>query len=43
MNASSFPSYDVYILQLIDFARVCSNVGNFNGEIIFLILILFIP
>ena len=25
-----FPSYDVYISQLIHFARVCSNVYDFN-------------
>ena len=30
MNVSSFPSYGVYILQLIYF----SNVGNFNEETI---------
>ena len=35
MNVSSFPSYGVYILQLIHFARVCSNVGNFKEETIF--------
>ena len=35
MNVSSFPSYGVYISQLIHFARVCSNVGNVNEEIIF--------
>ena len=36
MNVSSFPSYGVHILQLIHFARVCSNVGNFNEETIFI-------
>ena len=25
-----FPSYGVYISQLFRFARVCSNVSNFN-------------
>ena len=35
MNVSSFPSYGVYISQLIHFARVCSNVGNFKEETIF--------
>ena len=25
-----FPSYNVYIPQLIRFARVCSNVGDFK-------------
>ena len=34
MNVSSFPSYGVNISQLIHFARVCSNVGNFNKETI---------
>ena len=44
MNVSSFPSYGVYISQLIHFARFCSNVGNFNEETIFFkILIMFIP
>ena len=36
MNVSSCPSYGVYISQLIHFERVCSNVGNFNKETIFL-------
>ena len=36
MNVSSFPSYGVNISQLIHFARVWSNVGNFNEETIFL-------
>ena len=26
-----FPSYGVYISQLIRFARVCSNVDDFNN------------
>ena len=26
------PSYDVYISQLIRFARVCSNVDYFNNR-----------
>ena len=34
MNVSSFPSYGAYISQLIHFARVCSNVVNFNEETI---------
>ena len=29
------PSYGVYISQLISFARVCSNVDDFNTEIYF--------
>ena len=29
-------SYDVYISQLINFARVCSNVDNFNNRNLFL-------
>ena len=37
MNVSSFPSYGVYISQLIHFARFCSNVGNFNEETIFVL------
>ena len=36
MNVSSLPSYGVNISQLIHFASVCSNVGNFNEETIFL-------
>ena len=40
---SSFPFYGVYISQLIYFASVCSSVGNFNEETIFLILIMCIP
>ena len=31
------PSYDVYISQLIHFARVCSNVDDFNNRNLFLI------
>ena len=27
-----FPSYSVYISQLISFARVCSNVYDFNNS-----------
>ena len=30
------PSYDVYISQLICFARVCSNVNDFNNRNLFL-------
>ena len=30
------PSYGVYISQLIRFARVCSNVDNFNIRHLFL-------
>ena len=30
------PSYGVYISQLIRFARVCSNVDDFNNRNIFL-------
>ena len=30
------PSYGVYISQLIRFARVCSNVGDFNNRNLFL-------
>ena len=30
-----FPSYCVYILQLIRFARVCSNVYDFNNRNLF--------
>ena len=29
------PSYDVYISQIIRFARVCSNVDDFNNRILF--------
>ena len=29
-------SYGVYISQLIRFARVCSNVDDFNNSILFL-------
>ena len=31
-----FPSYGVYISQLIRFARVCSNVDDFNNRKLFL-------
>ena len=31
-----FPSYGVYISQLIRFARVCSNVDDFNNRNLFL-------
>ena len=30
------PSYGVYVLQLIRFARVCSNVNDFNNRNLFL-------
>ena len=30
------PSYGVYISQLIHFARVCSNVDDFNNRYLFL-------
>ena len=30
------PSYGVYISQLIRFARVCSNVDDFNSRNVFL-------
>ena len=30
------PSYGVYISQLIRFARICSNVDDFNNSILFL-------
>ena len=29
------PSYGVYILQLIPFAKVCSNVDDFNNRNLF--------
>ena len=32
------PSYGVYSLQLIRFARVCSNVDDFNSRNIFLLV-----
>ena len=35
------PSYGVYISQLIRFARVCSNVDDFNNINLFLTAILF--
>ena len=31
-----YPSYGVYISQLIRFARVCSNVDDFNNRNLFL-------
>ena len=31
-----FPSYGIYILQLIRFARVRSNVDDFNNRTLFL-------
>ena len=31
-DVSRSPSYGVYILQLIHFARVCSHVNNFNNK-----------
>ena len=30
------PSYGVYISQLISFARMCSNVDDFNNRNLFL-------
>ena len=30
------PSYGVYILQLIRFARVCSNIDDFNNRALYL-------
>ena len=35
-NAPRSPSYGVYIFQLIRFARVCSNVDDFNNRNLFL-------
>ena len=35
-NSSAFPSYGVYISQLIRFARVCSNVDDLNNRNLFL-------
>ena len=35
-DAPRSPSYGVYISQLIRFARVCSNVDNFNNRNLFL-------
>ena len=32
------PSYGVYISKLIRFARVCSNVDDFNNRNLFLLL-----
>ena len=34
------PSYGVYISQLIHFARVCSNVDDFNNRSLFLTALL---
>ena len=31
-DAPCFPSYGVYITQLIHFARMCSNVNDFNNR-----------
>ena len=31
-----YPSYGIYISQLIPFARVCSNVDEFNNRNLFL-------
>ena len=31
-DVSRYVSYDVYILHLIRFARVCSNVDDFNNR-----------
>ena len=35
-NVPRSPSYNVYISQLIRFARVCSNVHDFNNRNLFL-------
>ena len=35
-NVPCSPSYGVYISQLIRFARVCSNVADFNNRNLFL-------
>ena len=35
-NVPRSPSYGVYISQLIRFARVCSNVDDFNNRNLFL-------
>ena len=35
-DVSRSPSYDVYISQLIRFARVCSNIEDFNKRNLFL-------
>ena len=35
-DAPHSPSYGVYISQLIRFARVCSNVDDFNNRNLFL-------
>ena len=35
MEKPGFSSYGVYISQLIRFARVCSNVDDFNNQNLF--------
>ena len=35
-NFPRSPSYGVYILELIHFARLCSNVDDFNNKYLFL-------
>ena len=35
-NVPRSPSYSVYSLQIISFARVCSNVDDFNNRNLFL-------
>ena len=35
-DVSRLPSYDVYISQLIRFARVCSNIDDFNNRTLFM-------
>ena len=35
-NVPRSPSYDLYISQLIRFARVCSNIDDFNNRNLFL-------
>ena len=35
-NVPRSPSYGVYISQLISFARVCSNIDDFNNKNLFL-------
>ena len=37
-NVPHSPSYGVYISQLIRFARVCSNVDDFNNRNLFLVI-----
>ena len=41
MEVPRSPSYGVYISQIIRFARVCSNVENFNNRNLFLTAKLF--